>query len=47
MLSLLILLMTKPDWEDLSWQIAWAGLGIGTAGVGVYLLLSQRGRRGR
>lgn len=47
MLSLLLLLMTKPDWEDLSWQIAWAALGIGTTGVGVFLLLTQGRRRGR
>ncbi len=47
MLSLLLLLMTKPDWDDLSGQVAWAAAGAGTTGVGIYLLLTERGRRRR
>jgi len=47
MLSLLLLLMTRPDWENLSWQVAWAAAGAGATGVGIYLLLNERGRRRR
>ncbi len=47
MLSLLLLFMTRPEWEDPSWQIAWAAGSAGATGVGIFLLLTERGRRGR
>ena len=45
MLSLLILFMTKPDWDDLSWQVAWAAASLGTTGLGIFLLFTEPGRR--
>ncbi len=47
MTSLLILLMMRPEWEDPGWQIAWAAGGAGATGVGIFLLLSERGGRKR
>ena len=47
MLSLLLLFMNRPDWEDLSWQVAWAAGSAGVTGVGIFLLLTERGRRKR
>jgi hypothetical protein len=47
MLSLLVLFMTRPDWDDLGWQIVWAAASAATTGLGIFLLFSQRGKRDR
>ena len=47
MVSLLLLFMTRPEWEDPAWQIAWAAGSAGVTGVGIFLLLTERGRRKR
>lgn len=47
MLSLLLLFMTRPEWEDPVWQFAWAAASAGVTGIGIFLLLTERGRRGR
>ena len=46
-LSLLLLFMTRPEWEDSAWQIAWGAASAGATGVGIFLLLTERGRRKR
>jgi peptidoglycan/LPS O-acetylase OafA/YrhL len=47
MVSLLLLFMTRPEWEDPGWQIAWAAASAGAAAIGVFLLLTERGGRRR
>ncbi len=47
LLSLLLLFMTRPDWEDVAWQVGWAAGSAGATGIGLFLLLTERGRRKR
>jgi peptidoglycan/LPS O-acetylase OafA/YrhL len=47
MVSLLLLFMTRPEWEDPGWQIAWAAASAGATAIGVFLLLTERGGRKR
>lgn len=39
---LLLLMMSKPDWDEPVFQIVWGVAGLALVVVGSYLMLSQR-----
>ena len=39
---LLLLVMSKPDWDEPAFQIVWGVTGLALVVVGSYLMLSQR-----
>ncbi|HZY30188.1 MAG TPA: hypothetical protein VFF86_00960 [Candidatus Methylomirabilis sp.] len=45
--SLLLLMMSQPDWDDPAFQILWGAIGLSLVAVGSYLILSRRRHAGR
>jgi preprotein translocase subunit Sss1 len=44
---LLLLMMSRPDWDEPAFQILWGAAGLGLVAVGSYLMLSRRRDEGR
>jgi len=44
---LLLLMMSRPDWDEPAFQILWGAAGLGLVAVGSYLMLSRRRGEGR
>lgn len=44
---LLLLMMSRPDWDEPAFQILWGAAGLGLVVVGSYLMLSRRRDEGR
>jgi len=44
---LLLLMMSRPDWDEPAFQILWGAAGLGLVAVGSYLMLSRRRGKGR
>lgn len=44
---LLLLMMSRPDWDEPAFQILWGAAGLGLVAVGSYLMLSRRRVEGR
>ena len=44
---LLLLMMSRPDWDEPAFQILWGSAGLGLVAVGSYLMLSRRRDEGR
>ena len=43
----LALMMTQPDWDEPTYQIAWGATALGLVALGSYLMLSRRRVAGR
>ena len=44
---LLLLMMSRPDWDEPAFQVLWGAAGLGLVAVGSYLMLSRRRAEGR
>jgi hypothetical protein len=44
---LLLLMMSRPDWDEPAFQVLWGAAGLGLVAVGSYLMLSRRRDEGR
>ena len=44
---LLLLMMSRPHWDEPAFQLAWGAVGLGLVALGVFLMLGRRRGTGR